>query len=288
MAVIGNRQHSLNNLKQIGLALINYGETHKRLPPQAIHDNDGKPLLSWRVLILPYLEEGDLYEEFKKDEPWDSPHNKKLLAKMPKIYAGPGQGESTLYLTYYQVFVGKGAGFEEKQLLRLPDQFPDGCHNTLAVAEAGIPVPWSKPADLAYAADQPVPALGGLFDGIFNGVMFDGSVSVFKMDADPALLLAAVTRNGSEPFRMEQLQAKLATGLSVKPEKIQKVNRELLRRWERARVELEILVTVTSSSVPLDDPETNRLINENRALHHLLQTTQARIEELKAAKKKHP
>src|SRR5262245_53734413 len=76
---------SAYNLRQIGLALLNYHQAHRgRLPPAAVRDKDDRPLLSWRVLLLPYLEHDDLYAQFKLDEPWDGPHNKALLEKMPR------------------------------------------------------------------------------------------------------------------------------------------------------------------------------------------------------------
>src|SRR5207253_9743746 len=80
----------------------------------------GRALLSWRVALLPFLEQDALFREFKLNEPWDSPHNKKLLAKMPKVYgpiAGKGQSDST----YYQLFVGPGAAFEKRRGIRMSD-----------------------------------------------------------------------------------------------------------------------------------------------------------------------
>ena len=96
------RAQSINNLKQLGLAMHIYHDVNKTLPP-AVHSKDGKPLLSWRVLVLPYIEEDKLYREFHLDEPWDSPHNKKLLSRMPAVLRSPlsniaDQGR-TVYLT---------------------------------------------------------------------------------------------------------------------------------------------------------------------------------------------
>ncbi len=103
---------SRNNLKQIALAMINFSDANGFMPPPAICGKDGKPLLSWRVAILPYIEQGNLYNQFKLDEPWDSPNNKPLLARMPKIYA-PIRGKTKQpYSTFYQVFVGPGAPFQ--------------------------------------------------------------------------------------------------------------------------------------------------------------------------------
>jgi hypothetical protein len=67
-----------NNLRQIAIALLNYQNEKGYLPPPYVSDADGKPLYSWRVLILPYLERRDIFEQWKLDEPWDSPNNKPL------------------------------------------------------------------------------------------------------------------------------------------------------------------------------------------------------------------
>src|SRR4051794_10739862 len=80
------REKSITSLKQFALAFHNHNADQGRLPPARVYDKDGRPLYSWRVLILPYLGEKKLYEEFRLDEPWDGPHNKKLLAKMPEVF----------------------------------------------------------------------------------------------------------------------------------------------------------------------------------------------------------
>jgi hypothetical protein len=130
---------------------------------------DGAPLLSWRVLILPYIEQGNLYKRFHLDEPWDSPNNLALLSAMPRVYAPPPDLPASVRAgpsgTFYQVFVGEGTAFEGPQGLRLHDDFPDGTANTILVIEAGEPVPWTKPDDLRYKADEPLPSLGGVFIG---------------------------------------------------------------------------------------------------------------------------
>src|SRR6266446_747459 len=156
---------SMNNLRELALALHQYHDTYGGLPPAALRGKDGRPLLSWRVLILPFLEQGALYQQFHLDEPWDSPHNKALLEKMPRQYDPVGLGDSTLRdSTFYQVFIGKGTAFETDGLV-MPKDFPDGTANTILIIEAGEAVPWTKPAELLYQADRPMPDLGGLFKG---------------------------------------------------------------------------------------------------------------------------
>src|SRR5262245_32263376 len=143
----------------------NYEAKHGRLPPAVVYGEDGKPLLSWRVLILPYVEQGELYKQFKLDEPWDSPHNLELLPKMPDVYAAPPRraGKFPPFHTICHIFVGKGTPFEEGKALRLKDDFPDGLSNTLLVIEAGKPVPWTKPENLEYDPDKPLPELTAIF-----------------------------------------------------------------------------------------------------------------------------
>jgi len=95
------RVQSMNNLKMLALALHNYYNANKHFPLPASSSKDGKPLLSWRVYILPYLEQDSLFRQFHLDEPWDSPHNRTLIDKMPSIYRLPmsktEKGERTTF-----------------------------------------------------------------------------------------------------------------------------------------------------------------------------------------------
>jgi hypothetical protein len=191
------RAQSTNNLKQIALAMHNYHDTNRHFPPQAIYSPDGKPLLSWRVLILPYLAQDDLYKEFRLDEPWDSEHNKKLLAKMPKTYAMPGEDKKEPTETYYQGFAGKGAFFDGKQGTKIQD-ITDGTSNTILVVEAAKAVPWTKPADLPFDPEKPLPKLGGHFGNVFNAAFCDGSVHAVSRNVKEETLKALITIGGGE------------------------------------------------------------------------------------------
>src|SRR5207244_3205303 len=108
----------------------NYESAHGTLPPAAVRSTDGTPLLSWRVAILPFIEQDTLYQEFHLDEPWDSPHNIRLLERMPRTYA-PFSGKKTPqpYTTYYQVFVGEGTAFEGPEGIAMAT-FRRGTSNT--------------------------------------------------------------------------------------------------------------------------------------------------------------
>jgi hypothetical protein len=191
-----SRAQSVNNLKQLALAMHNYMSTYNRFPPQAIYSKDGKPLLSWRVLVLPYLEQDALYKAFKLDEPWDGLHNKSLLAQMPQVFANPDLN-SKEPLTVYQAFTGPGAFFEGKKGLSFAE-FTDGTSNTLMLVEAATPVPWTKPEDLPYDPNKPLPKLGGHRPDGFAAAYCDGSVRVLRQNIKESVLRALITRNGGE------------------------------------------------------------------------------------------
>jgi prepilin-type processing-associated H-X9-DG protein len=198
------RSQCVNNMKQMGLAFHNFHDANGGFPASAIVDKDGKPLLSWRVAILPFIEQQELYNKFKLDEPWDSPNNKALIAQMPNIYAcpsstvPPGQG-----LTTYKVFNGPGALLDEAQPTGI-NQITDGTSNTILVVESSSdPVPWTKPEDLPFAiAAQPQApgalGIGSKHPGGFNALMADGSVKFIKLTVNRFVLQALITKAGGE------------------------------------------------------------------------------------------
>ena len=194
---------SINNLKQLALAMFNYEATYGSFPAAAVYDKNGKPLLSWRVMILPYIEQDALYKEFHLDEPWDSDHNKKLLEKMPPVFGTGADDAVANHETHYQTFVGKGTIFEGKKGMKLTD-ITDGTSNTLMVVEAKKAVPWTKPDDVTFDAGKLVPKLGGLFDGIFNAAFADGSVRSLPLTIKEEKLRALVTRNGGEVIDLDK------------------------------------------------------------------------------------
>jgi len=179
------RQRSKNNLKQIAIAIHSYHDANGHLP-QDITDKDGKPLLSWRVAILPYLEQENLYRLFKLDEPWDSEHNKKLAQTRIITYLSGVEPEES-NVTFYQFFSGPGTTMDPGRKLKLTD-ITDGSSNTLGVVEAGPAVPWAKPADILYHPKKALPKLVGPYAGLFNVMMMDGSTRAFKPDMDEDLL----------------------------------------------------------------------------------------------------
>lgn len=189
-------EKSANNLKQIALATMNYADSmNGNLPPAAVCDKSGKPLLSWRVLILPYIEEEQLFKQFKLDEAWDSAHNKKLLAKMPSTYAIPAVTKPGDTDTHYRVFVGKGAGWDWVQGARFPQSFTDGTSQTILCVTAAEAVPWTKPDELEFDPNKDMrKQLGAIVQGKVQVAMFDGSVHILKKMPSQETIHALITR----------------------------------------------------------------------------------------------
>ncbi|MBV9123777.1 MAG: DUF1559 domain-containing protein, partial [Planctomycetes bacterium] len=188
------RTVSQNNLKQLALAMHAYADLHEgKLPPAVVTSKDGKPLYSWRVEMLPFVEEAALYNEFHKDEPWDSPNNIKLLPRMPKVFAPVGTVQTPEpNSTFYQVLNGPGAIFDGSRQLPLTG-IADGTSNTIMIVEAGEAVPWTKPADLPYQANGPLPKLGGLFPDGFNAAFADGAIYFISRTVSEKTLRALIT-----------------------------------------------------------------------------------------------
>lgn len=192
------RMNASNNLKQIALAMHNYHSAYRKLPDAAITADDGTPLLSWRVSILPFVEEQALYEQFHLDEPWNSQHNIQLLDQMPEIYTDPSlplpPGE-----TVFHAMVGKQNMMTPGQVIRFRD-IRDGLSNTIMVAEvdAGEAVPWSAPVDLTIDTDSPIDQFGHAHPGGFHVVLGDGSVRFITHNIDLDVFRALLTKDGGE------------------------------------------------------------------------------------------
>lgn len=189
------RTSSMNNMRQIVLALLNYESAYRNFPGRVIRSDDGEPLLSWRVMILPYLEENELFHEFRLDEPWDSEHNIQLLDRMPAIFSDPRQVTPpghTVYLAPY----GEDIGWPDEKF-RISG-ITDGTSYTIALVEANaeIAVPWTKPDDLdvdQYPGDSWMPLGPGA-----NVTMFDCSVRFLVRSIDFDVLRALFTLQGGE------------------------------------------------------------------------------------------
>ena len=201
------KSRDLNNLRQIGLAMLNYESGRLYYPPvsgSSCHEIKAKGKgLSWRVHILPFLECEDLYERFHMDEPWDSPHNLSLIPEMPDIYLSHSVDENvprgkTLYLRP----VGNGALMAgDGKPVRFGD-IADGASNTVMVlqANASAAVEWTRPVDLQFFPGNPKRALGNHSYGQILLVTCDGATHCFHNELSKEDLKALITRDGGEEF----------------------------------------------------------------------------------------
>jgi hypothetical protein len=202
------RMQSQNNLKQIGLAIHGYHDANNHFP-QDVTDKAGKPILSWRVAILPYIEQGPLYNAFKMDEPWDGPNNAKLSKTVIKTFLSPHAPQMSSKegygLTSYKGVSGPGTIFEGGRPVRFAD-VTDGLSNTAMVVEAGDPIPWAKPGDYPFDPNKPLPPLASPgMDNLVNVLMGDGSVRTLDTKKVPEKTFKALfTRNGGEVFELDK------------------------------------------------------------------------------------
>lgn len=197
-------RNSLENLKKIAYATHGYLDTANHLP-RDITDKDGKPILSWRVAVLPYLDQRFLHAQFKLDEPWDGPNNRKLLSFMPDVFRTSVQDVKATE-TYYQAVSGPGAVFDPKVKVAIQD-IQDGTSNTLLVVEAGPPVPWTKPADIAFDPAAKPPVLEGPYTDATHAANADGSAYRMKPKVDEKLLRLLILRNDMTPLPFDEMHA---------------------------------------------------------------------------------
>jgi prepilin-type processing-associated H-X9-DG protein len=227
------RHETVNHLKRIGLAFHNYHSTYNHFPSPVLYGGkSGKVPYSWRVAILPFVEQQKLYDQYNFDEPWDGPNNRKLIDKMPAVYSYPlidGSPSSTTNSSYYVLTgphtalaestvevnnTGRGRGGRDQGPFEVnvpravsPEaRFPagisaitDGTSNTILAVEAKRDIPWTKPEDLPFEVGPTQPrSFGGFWPDGFNALFCDGSVRSLKNSIDPTVLGALLTRDGGE------------------------------------------------------------------------------------------
>ncbi len=186
------RAQCVNNFKQVGLAMHNFESANGNFPGPILGKN-GKPLLSWRVAILPYIEQATLYNQFKLDEPWDSPTNRELIKFMPSVFICPSNPTlPETGMTSYRVFTSPGALFDATNPAPKLSTVTDGLSNTLMAVESSEPVIWTKPDGL------PAPGPGSKHPGGFNALFADGSVRFLKLTINPEMFQSLITKAGGE------------------------------------------------------------------------------------------
>jgi hypothetical protein len=190
-----------SNLRDLGIAMHSYADVKKTFPAWASYSKEGKPLLSWRVHLLPFLGQEALYKEFHLDEPWDSEHNKKLIPRMPGVYKSPAYLGGEVGKTTFLVPLGPDLAFPmENKANRLPADFPDGTSNTILMLDVDDDraVVWTRPADLEVNQNKPTAGLGNRPSGKFGVLLVDGSSRSFPRNIAPGNLWAWLTRNGGD------------------------------------------------------------------------------------------
>ncbi len=211
-------------LKQFGLALHNYHDTYGSFPPAFVLGPDGRPWHSWRVLILPFLQCDPLYQEYRFGEPWDGPNNRKLLAKMPVVFACPSRPRAatadllaTMSFgllacdahpvsvqdgnTSYAAVLGPDCVFRGTKPVKTSD-ITDGISNTVLIGESNrTKIPWTKPEDIDIAFHPKLGDPAGFSSHHDQGCHFllvEGTVR-FVNDSLPQKTVDAIfTRNGGE------------------------------------------------------------------------------------------
>ncbi len=210
------RSQCANNLKQIALAFHNYHETFGAFPPAYIADASGKPIHSWRVLILPFLESSNLYSRYSFAEPWDGPNNIKLLDEMPSVFACSSwhQKTSDTSLTSYAIVAGPGTAFPGATATKFAD-VTDGPSDTLLIVEvSNVDIPWTAPRDLDARAmslrvnDPKKSGLSSHHPGGAQVALVDGSCAFMWSSIAPGDLKALVTIAGGEQVDAEQAMRK--------------------------------------------------------------------------------
>ncbi|HUY89166.1 MAG TPA: M56 family metallopeptidase [Pirellulales bacterium] len=194
------RSQSINNLKYLMIAMHNYHDVYKHFPAAVVIGPDGKTPHSWRIELLPFVEQRALYDQYKMDEPWDSENNKKVLEQMPAVFRHPSADPGSKDASYFAI-TGETTMFPGTQGSEIKD-IRDGTSNTIALVEAQRSIPWTKPEDIAYDPAKPLPKFGGYEPRIFNAAFADGSMRAISQEIDEKLLRALFTKAGGESVQI--------------------------------------------------------------------------------------
>jgi hypothetical protein len=203
----GRRFQCMNNQRQIAIALFAYEAEKGHFPPAYIPDKNGKPMHSWRVLMLPYLGRKDLYEQYDFTEPWNGPHNQLLADKMPSIYRCPSNHDSP-NCTGYAFLVGPHA-FSPGPKGRTDNSFTDGLAITLMFVEAAdAKINWLEPRDLnveemSFQINKDGKEISSHHPGIAVVSFCDGHQSFLPENIKPETLKALITVDGGEAVKPE-------------------------------------------------------------------------------------
>jgi len=208
-----SRTQSRENLKAIGQAILQYEQERLSFPETAIKDEQGKPLLSWRVRLLPYLGHAELYEQFDLTQPWNSEHNRKLIEQMPELFQCP-EMDNGEFTTNYLLVVGPDTIFSAERATTR-QEFLDDLQDTIILVEANADqaVIWTQPGDLAYDPQHPRQGLGKLRRGLDIALLADGSVQMISHNINQEILKALMSKSADVKKTFEEQTTKEPTGI---------------------------------------------------------------------------
>jgi hypothetical protein len=198
--VAQKRMQSTNNMKQIGIALHNYHDTYNEFPPAVVTDENGKPLYSGRVLLLPFLEQANLYNQFDKTKAWDAPENAVITQQAIAVFQDPANNTRPRTRSDYVFVVGPGTLFEAGQKIRI-GEVTDGLSNTMMVVETKMgPDNWAAPQEWDATTSNPPPGNHQQGQIVLFG---DGSVRFMTAPYLQSNRQALASRKGGEPVGPE-------------------------------------------------------------------------------------
>ncbi|MCL2304208.1 MAG: DUF1559 domain-containing protein [Planctomycetaceae bacterium] len=198
------RMQCVNNEKQILLAMFNYHDVYDRLPPIFTVDKDGNLLHSWRVLLLPFLEQNELYEQIRLDEPWDSEYNKQFHSRCPCVYRCPSHGIAPdSGGCSYSVIMGEETAFFDEHSRNF-DDIKDGMSNTICLVERKEPINWMDPLneitfeEALVGIDEKDGKVGSRHSGGINAGLLNATVTFISNTIDADVWKALLTIDGGE------------------------------------------------------------------------------------------
>ena len=201
----------IGQLKVFGLGMLNYDDVHGCFPPAYFADAEGRPAHSWRIVALPHQADRALYDRYRFDEAWNSPHNRALAEGLPigmsgivPMYHCPTDRDSDWLDTSFVMVVGPRT-ISPGSTSRREKEFADGMSNTIALAEmAESGIHWMEPRDLDFhdmsfrLNDWSRPSIRSRHPGVANAMFASGMVQSIHEDIDPEVLKALITADGGE------------------------------------------------------------------------------------------
>lgn len=207
--LVNRRSQCISNLKYIGLGLQNYADVYSCFPPAYQTDESGKPMHSWRVLILPFIEQQALYDRYDFNEPWNGPHNSLLAKEMPPIYRCPSNTANNGTTTDYVAIVGPETMWQADHGAKF-SEIKDRTSMTIAVVEAsGAKINWMEPRDLPFSAvshginAKQGGGISSAHPGAVIALFADGHVQTLEQKLPLDVLKALCTKAGGETIEEE-------------------------------------------------------------------------------------